>query len=82
MSKAMARLLRGIDPEELASQIAVHHRTVRLWKNGQTLPFRRILPALSLATGIPLKALRTAYDEDRARRKEASDSARAVTRAS
>lgn len=71
MDGKLAALLASEDQEELATKVAVASETCRRWLNGEALPYRRILPAISIATGIPIEDLRIAHRADRASRKAA-----------
>lgn len=66
MDGKLAALLAGQDQEDLAAKVAVSPETCRRWLNGEALPYRRILPAIAVATGIPIESLRIARRTDRA----------------
>lgn len=69
MEGKIAALLGGHDQDELATKVAVSPETVRRWMVGDALPYRRVLPAIAVATGITLETLRIAHRADRAARK-------------
>lgn len=71
MERHVARLLAGQDPDDLSQAVGVHYSTVQRWIIGDALPHRRVLPALSVATGIEIEDLRRARALDRIVQKEA-----------
>jgi transcriptional regulator with XRE-family HTH domain len=81
MDGKLAGLLAGQDQDELARAVAVHPETARYWLNGERLPWKSLLPAIAVATNIPLEDLRRAHREDRNARKAPHDAPASISEA-